>query len=64
MGKKYVKIEISGKQFKILPQDIKKIYRTHITSLPPVPSFQRKISKKNSIETDIDTFNENFEFPT
>lgn len=56
MGKKYVKVIISGKQFKIPPQDIKKIYRTNKTSLPPVPSYNRRITKKLSLDTDIDTF--------
>lgn len=58
MGKKYVKIQISGKQFKLLPKDIKKIYRTHKTSIPPIPSYKKKVIKKFSMDTDIDTFNE------
>ena len=56
MGKKYVKVIISGKQFKIPPQDIKKIYRTNKTSLPSVPSYNKRIVKKLSLDTDIDTF--------
>lgn len=64
MGKKYVKVKISGKQFKILPQDIKKIYRTNKTSLPPVPSYNKRIAKKLSLDTDIDAFSEKFDFTT
>jgi hypothetical protein len=52
MGKKFVKVFVYGREYKVLPKDIKKIYRTKLEQLPPIPNFKKTIKKKTSIDTD------------
>jgi len=47
MGKKFVKVFVNRREYKVLPKDIKKIHRTKLEQLPPIPHFKRQSRRKH-----------------